>query len=187
MQRAALRDGREALIRRAGPEDAWGLYLLIDSLARERRWLLNTEAHWGVDGQRQWIVSLERGGGLTLLAEDTEGEVVGWSDLARPNSELAHHTATLGIGVAASYRGVGLGRALLERAVAEARELGVEKLELTVRARNGAAITLYESAGWEREGVSRRAFKQDGEYEDRVHMGLWLGEGQRGALVPGPG
>ncbi|MDQ3855891.1 MAG: GNAT family N-acetyltransferase [Chloroflexota bacterium] len=169
-----LKDGREVTIREATLEDAFGVLLLIDAIARERRWLLNTDAHWGVEGQRQWIRSVQMSGGTMLLAEDADGAIVAWADLSRPQAELAHHTATLGTGVHESYRGVGLGRELLTLVAAEARRLGIEKLDLNVRSTNTRAIHLYQMLGWQHEGRSPRAYKQDGEYEDKLYMGLWL-------------
>lgn len=174
-QSVTLKDGREVTIRTATEDDAFGLLLLIDSVARERRYLLNTEAHWGLDGQRQWLRSVERAGGATLVAESEDGEIVGWSDLSRSAAALSHHTATLGAGILDGWRDAGLGRALLTTIAEEARRLGLERLELHVRSTNARAIHLYESLGWRHEGTARRAYKQDGQYEDRIEMGLWLG------------
>lgn len=170
-----LKDGRTVVIREARLDDAEAVLQLIDSIARERRWLLNTEAYWGVEGQRQWIRSVQASGGTMLIAQTPQGEIVAWADLSRPYASLTHHTATLGTGVHKNYRGAGLGAALLSQIAEEARRLHLEKLELTVRATNARAIHLYESLGWQREGVSPRAYKQDGEYDDKVYMGLWLG------------
>lgn len=170
-----LRDGRAVVLRTATAEDAFGLYLLVDAIARERVYLLNTQAHWGMEGQRRWIASVERAGGTTLVAEAEDGQIVAWADLSRPAAPLAHHTAALGTGVLDGWRSAGLGRALLSRIAQEARALGLERLELHARSPNARAIRLYESLGWEHEGVGRRAYKHDGAYEDRVQMGLWLG------------
>lgn len=174
-QTVCLKDDREVLIRRATSDDALGVLRLIDSVARERRWLLNAEAHWGVEGQRRWIGSVQQEGGVMLVAEAPDGEIVAWADVSRPLAALSRHTATLGTGVLASYRGVGLGRALLSLIADEARDLGIEKLELHARSTNAAAIHLYESLGWQHEGLGPKAYHQDGEYEDKVYMGLWLG------------
>lgn len=172
-----LRDGRPTTLRTATPDDAFGVLVLIDAVARERLYLLNTDAHWGIEGQRHWIASVERGGGAMLVAETPDGELVAWADVSRPAAPLAHHTATLGTGVRADYRDAGLGRALLAAITDEARRVGIERLELHVRSTNARAIHLYESLGWRREGLSPRAYRQDGVYEDRVQMGLWLGDG----------
>ncbi len=169
-----LRDGRSVLLRTATSEDAAGVLLLIDSVARERLYLLNTDAYWGLEGQRRWLSSVECAGGTTLLAEASDGEIVAWADLSRPAPALSHHTATLGTGVLAVYRNAGLGRALLAAIAEEARGLGIEKLDLIVRSTNLRAIHVYESLGWQHEGRSPRAYKQDGHYEDKLYMGLWL-------------
>ena len=65
------------------------------------------------------------------------------------------HVADLGLMVAAYHRRLGVGRALLEQAVAWARRGGVRKLELHVFPWNEPAIALYESFGFEREGFRR--------------------------------
>jgi ribosomal protein S18 acetylase RimI-like enzyme len=48
-----------------------------------------------------------------------------------------------------SARGSGLGRALLDRAVLEARERGCRRMELDVNDNNAAALSLYRSLGFD--------------------------------------
>lgn len=48
-----------------------------------------------------------------------------------------------------SARGSGLGRALLDRAVQEARERGCRRIELDVNDNNDAALALYRSLGFD--------------------------------------
>ena len=64
--------------------------------------------------------------------------------------------------VAASHRRRGVGRALLEQAVAWAESAGVRKLELHVFPWNEPAIALYESFGFEREGLRKGHYLRDG-------------------------
>jgi len=48
-----------------------------------------------------------------------------------------------------SARGSGLGRALVDRAVMEARERGCRRIELDVNDNNAAALALYRSLGFD--------------------------------------
>ncbi len=52
--------------------------------------------------------------------------------------------------VDAAYRGHGLGRALLERAVTEARARGYRRIDLETRTIYREAVRLYEATGWVR-------------------------------------
>lgn len=68
-----------------------------------------------------------------------------------PLPELEQPTMSLvGIGVAQSAQGHGVGRALVEEFVAAAARIGARSLELTVRRENAGALRLYEHAGWTR-------------------------------------
>jgi ribosomal-protein-alanine acetyltransferase len=63
------------------------------------------------------------------------------------------------IAVAESARRNGLGRVLMLRLIAEARERGAEQIFLEVRADNPSAQSLYESLGFERIAVRPRYYK----------------------------
>jgi GNAT superfamily N-acetyltransferase len=58
--------------------------------------------------------------------------------------------------VAPEHRARGLGRALLEAAIAEARSAGIQHLELTVAAPKSGARVLYERVGFRSIGTILR-------------------------------
>jgi len=64
--------------------------------------------------------------------------------------------------VAPWARGHGLARALLEAAIAEARTIGFEVMNLSVRETQAAAITLYEHMGFVRWGRHAKYAKVGG-------------------------
>ena len=76
--------------------------------------------------------------------------------------------------VASGYRRRGVGRTLLETAVEWARSSGVSKLELHVFPHNEAAIKLYESFGFEREGFRKRHYRRGQEYVDAILMAYFV-------------
>jgi RimJ/RimL family protein N-acetyltransferase len=74
-------------------------------------------------------------------------------------------------------RGRGLGaavvRAVVDRLVGEH---GVHRVEAEVYGFNVAALRTFEAAGFEREGVRRRAYDRHGAWQDGVHLGLLADE-----------
>ena len=93
-----------------------------------------------------------------------------------PRRKRAHKTDLHGMYVASEHRGQGLGRRLLARALALARDLpGVEEVQLVVATHNREAVALYESHGFVHVWTERRALKLADRYVDAHHMVLDLG------------
>lgn len=81
------------------------------------------------------------------------------------------HTASLGMGVHDAYHRRGIGRALLGELVAIADDwMNLKRLELTVYTDNPGAIALYESFGFEREGLHRAFAFRAGSFVDVYAM-----------------
>lgn len=105
-------------------------------------------------------------------------ELVGVATVVRSDRRKMRHRADLfGLYVAPEARGSGLGTSLVEAAVRAARELGAERLELTVTAVNVAAIHLYRSAGFEAWGRQPQSLRVYGRDLDEFFMTLPLGDG----------
>lgn len=157
----------------AGGEHAEGLGRCVDAVARERRWLGMLEGP-PVETWRAFVTEVVRAGGIVLVAVDADDRVAGWCDIQRRTREGFRHVGRLGIGMLAEVRGRGLGRRLMREAIDAARRLGMERIELDVFASNTRAIALYESFGFQHEGLKRRVRKLDGVYGDDVLMALLL-------------
>ena len=90
-------------------------------------------------------------------------------------SKVRHIGHIAGMMVRADRQARGIGRALLERCIAEARATqGLEMLTLNVTAGNLPAIRLYEGAGFVRYGSLPRAIKVDGEAFAKDQMVLTM-------------
>ena len=102
------------------------------------------------------------------LADD---RIIGRISVSRKEQPNYHHVAGLAITVAKQFRMKGVGRALMERA---GKWIGdndwIDRVELEVVAKNFPAIHLYESFGYEIEGVKRRAMKKKGQSLDLILM-----------------
>ena len=79
--------------------------------------------------------------------------------------------------VTPEQRRCGIGRILLNAAIARLRAVGeVEQVELAVVRTEEPARPLYLSAGFQIQGVLRRATKMGGEYFDEDSVVLWLSD-----------
>ena len=75
------------------------------------------------------------------------------------------------VAIVAEARGRGGGRALVTAAIEHARVSGAHKVELEVWPDNAPAITLYESAGFEVEGLRRDHYRRrDGSLRSSLLM-----------------
>ena len=81
------------------------------------------------------------------------------------------HRASVAIALYQKYTGMGIGRAMLEKIIAIAKDKGIEQLELEVVATNERAIGLYKSVGFEICGTMPNNMKyKDGTYADMYWM-----------------
>ena len=147
-----------------------GFREVLDGVARERRWLAFLEAP-PPDRVRSFVLNGLRNGMAQFVAVD-DGRVVGWCDVNPKTHATLRHSGVLGMGVAASHRGQGLGSALLRATLEAAFARGITRVELVVRADNAAAIALYERHGFELEGRLRNYMIVDGAAYDALAMAL---------------
>jgi RimJ/RimL family protein N-acetyltransferase len=120
------------------------------------------------------VRQVRRSPDAALFVAEEDGTLVARLSLARDPHPASAHVADLGLMVAAGHRRRGIGRALLERAVGWALEAGVRKLELHVFPWNEPAIALYESFGFQREGLRRGHYRRGDEDVDAILMAYHL-------------
>lgn len=144
----------------------------LDSVARERRYLLFLEAPQPEDVGKFLRHSIRKGYPqyVALVGE----RVVGWCDVLPIDRPTRAHNGVLGIGVLAEFRGRGVGTALLRETLQRAGAFGFTRIELSYRAGNARVAPLYERFGFVHEGVQRKAVRVDGAYEDLMCMALLL-------------
>lgn len=144
----------------------------LDSVARERRYLLFLEAPPLEDVGKFLRYNIRKG--YPQYVALVEEEVVGWCDVLPIDRPTRAHNGVLGIAVLAGFRGRGIGTALLRETLKAARAFGLTRVELGYRAGNSGVAALYERFGFVREGVLRKGVRLDGAYEDLICMALLL-------------
>ena len=160
----------QVTIRQISQDDIESLHSCMDRVARERKYLGFTRAAPIEETRKSLVEDMERGV-IRLIAVD-ESKAVGWCHIRPDRWEGFTHAGWLGMGVLKEYRGQGIGSALLYQSLAEARNRGLERVELSVFASNVTAIHLYENFKFEVEGRKKKARKLDGSYDDIIVMAL---------------
>ena len=95
----------------------------------------------------------------TYVAEQSAVEIAGTYILRSNQSGGGSHVANAGFMVSASARGHGLGRAMAEHCLSEARGLGFRAMQFNyVISTNAAAIQLWKDLGFEIVGTLPDAF-----------------------------
>ena len=111
---------------------------------------------------------------LRLVAE-LDGAVAGWL-AAAPVSRRDCYRGVVehSVYVDGAMQGRGVGRALLERLVAEAPAHGIWTIQTSIIASNEPSIRLHESVGFRVVGRRERIAERDGVWHDTVLLELRL-------------
>ena len=125
---------------------------------------------------RLGIAPDDAAGGFTLGAFDDGDRLVGALTIERERRRKIRHVGHLvGMMVATERQRSGIGRALLEAAIARARENGeLHQITLSVTSSNPSAVRLYERAGFVRYGRLPRAIRIGERFLDKDLMVLAL-------------
>ena len=167
-------------VRKAGPGDAADLVTLGEDIGGEQgRWILASDAWRSISDERRYLRSVQRHPDAAVFVAEVDGRIAARLSLSRDPHPSSRHVADLGLMVAEQYRRQGIGKALLDEAVAWARVSGIRKLELHVFPWNEPAIALYESFGFEQEGYRKAHYERAGEYVDAILMAYSIDETAR--------
>lgn len=159
-------------IRRSRLEDAASFSEAVTSVAAEE-WYLASVDGFTPDQTRAYLQTVVSGAVYQVVAVDGD-KVVGACDIRAGESKGFTHVGRLGMFVRREWRGQGIGRQLLTACLSLAKEGKLERIELQVFADNTAAIRLYESVGFRREGLKARGRKWRDRYQDVALMAVWL-------------
>jgi len=131
---------------RSGPEpfDHPDVQSLAGAQQAEMRGLYGGEADIGPTREASMFVEPD---GVFLVVRDDDGAAVACGGVARFDETRGELKRMY---VVPDHRGRGLGRRVLVELEAEARRLGYESLVLETGDRQGEALRLYTSAGYER-------------------------------------
>jgi RimJ/RimL family protein N-acetyltransferase len=169
-------DGRHWVLRHARPGDAEPLAQLYAAVRAEGRWLVTPPNAISAPSEAFFIAELIRADESAVLVAEAGGAIIGNALVMTDRDVSSRHVGVLSITVADGWRDVGIGTALVAATQDWVRARGLTRLALSVFPDNARAIAVYSRAGFVREGIRRRQFRQpDGSYRDELLM-AWFPE-----------
>lgn len=161
-------------IRRSTPDDVEAFWRCLDSVARERRFLVMVQAP--PLSEARAFLEQARSNDMVQFVAVKESRIIGWCDITPSRWDGFRHSGNLGMGVLAEFRGRGIGSRLLLETIRAAKDAGLKRIELEVFSSNRVAIAMYKRQGFIQEGIKRQARVLDGVVDDAICMALLLGE-----------
>ncbi len=161
------KDGINAVIRPVTTLDASQLTEKVKDIIKEG--LIQKEKPRTVDEELEYIKMMKENNNMYICVE-INGEVMGIARLVRGELEMKKHVALFRTWLTPNAQGKGIGKAIMEYTKEWAVKNDVEKICLTVFARNEIAYNLYKKYGFVHEGTQKRQVFFNGEYDDEVHM-----------------
>jgi RimJ/RimL family protein N-acetyltransferase len=157
-----LRSGETCTLRSAGVDDAEALLTLVRSVAVDAPFAV-TQRHEMTstpDEERKRVCDhLDRPGWIAIVAVVQE-TLVGICNFRNGDRERVAHRGSLGLSVASSWRGRGIGRALMEALLDwAAAHPTIEKVSLAVVEENAPAVSLYRKLGFTEEARRPREIR----------------------------
>jgi ribosomal protein S18 acetylase RimI-like enzyme len=164
-----------ATIRRLVPGDAQAYRaLMLEAYAATPDAFTSTVAERQAQPLAWWQARLAEGPDVEqrVCGALVDGALAGAAGLAFEQRERTRHKALLfGMVVRPAFRGQGIGKALVEAVLHEARQSAYARLvQLTVTDTNRVAIGLYTACGFMAFGTEPMAVRLDGRDIAKVHM-----------------
>ena len=145
---------------------------------RPEDWARVAEIYW--DGMRDGLATFETevptweawdAAHSLRLAAEVDREVVGFAALSPASARRCYAgVAENSVYVAREARGLGIGRALLEKLISRARLAGIWTIQTSIFPENRASLALHERCGFRVVGTRERIAKRDGMWRDTVFL-----------------
>lgn len=171
------RDGRRIVLRALSMRDLDAAVKFVNNLVKER----GTNGDLGIlldkrtnrKEERRWlarrVAAIGSGAAFSVAAFDGN-KLIGNCEVVRQPFQDLRHFGTLGIAIVDGYRGIGLGRRMMEVLLRVSERGGVDLVELTVLSINRGAVKLYRNLGFVRCGFVPAKFRRGTRRIDEIVM-----------------
>jgi RimJ/RimL family protein N-acetyltransferase len=153
-------------IRLAEPGDEDKLIRLFRNLYQESDYLLLEKDEFVLTAEEQAKIIEDHMGSTSwvLFVAEIGSDLVGFLGGTGGHVKRNRHSVQMAMGVLRKHQSMGLGRQLLQAFITWAVHNRYHRIELAVVETNHRAISLYQSLGFEFEGLKRHSLKVHGNY-----------------------
>jgi len=173
MKQVKLKNGRTAVLRSAGHDDAQGLVDYMHLVYTQTEYL-NRYPEEAIDSAAKealFLSGINQAPASMMVMAVVDGQIAGTCQLAVRELTKLRHRGVVSIALVSDYWGLGLGTALMQELVSAARQQGCTQLELAYAEGNVRAAALYEKMGFKPYGKLPNALAlKDGRMLDEVLM-----------------
>lgn len=171
--------GEKIIIRHLNKSDVEGVWYNFNEVIDEGMYL---PVFFPVRSQLEkesWYRYIKKENEICIIAENPRLElpynIIGQCEISNSDWDASAHVGILGIIVRKKYRGLTIGRKLIDFTIRESKNLiNKEKILLSSFSTNERAIHLFKKLGFKVVGVKKKQFFMDSKYIDEVIMELWI-------------
>ncbi len=160
-------------------EDLDRLLVFINNVVGEKKSDSRSPLYTGFDQkvsreeEAQWLAetlaSIERGDVINVLAQ-VRNRIIANGEVTKGTHRDTFRHGRLGLTLLAKYRGLGVGRRMIEILVKESRRAGLKNLEVEFLAGNVAARRTYERQGFKEAAIIPKKVSRIRKYFDGLIM-----------------
>ena len=122
-------------------------------------------------GVKRWLTGVSEERIHSVIAENTAGEMVGYSTIHQDDLEWTQHVADLRVTVSTTERGSGLGRLLIREAFNIALSLDVRRVTASMTTDQIASRNLFQELGFKNEALLKDHVRdREGKLHDLLIM-----------------
>ena len=146
-------------LKKLSPDDGRDIYDMLQAMPKDENGLINNVNGMTFDEYKQWLLKKQQEAEQTGLVDGwkvpsttywlyVDGCPVGFGNVRNFLTDaLKKAGGNIGYGIVSEYRGKGYGKELLRLLLKKAREAGVEKALLTIRADNQPSLAVALANG----------------------------------------
>ena len=177
LKELTLKNGDHLILRRPTVEDAEDMVEYLNMVGGESDNLLfgKDEFHLTAEQEREYIENANNNSNALMILATINDDIVSIAQISSPNRKRIAHNSEIAISVKKEHWKKGIGSAVMEQLINDAKKQGtIKNISLGVKANNIKAMKMYEKFGFTKVGVHKNYFNINGDFDDEIIMDLYI-------------